>query len=81
LQAQTPALVCRRLSLARFDVALFGKVGLKLGKSVVWWCSSLTLRVSIARWKSQRRNFKTDASGFYCSMEIATAQLQNPLAW
>jgi len=72
------------LELKRFEVALCAGMGLKLGrnrgKNVVWCCPSLTLRVSIARWKSQRRNFKTDASGFYFSMETAKAQLQRAQA-
>src|SRR6056297_1970100 len=41
--------------------------------------SQLTLRVSIARWKPPRRNFPAYASGFYCSMETAKAQLQTAL--
>jgi len=44
-------------SLAPLEVALFGKMGLKPGKNVVWWCPSLTLRVLIARWEAQGRDF------------------------
>jgi len=47
-----------------FEVALTAAMGLKRGKNVVWWCPSLTLRVSIARWKSPRRNYRNKRFGF-----------------
>jgi len=34
---------------AAFEVALSAAMGLESGKNVVWWCPSLTLRVSISR--------------------------------
>jgi len=30
------------------EETFFGEMGVKLGKSVAWWCPSLTLRVLIA---------------------------------
>jgi len=32
-----------------FEVVLFAEKDLELGKNDIWWCPSLTLRVSIAR--------------------------------
>jgi len=64
-------------SLTLLEVAISAAMGVKSGKNVVWWCPSLTLRVSISRWKPPRHHFKTDASGFYFSMETAKAPLQN----
>jgi len=66
-------------SLTLFEVAFSAAMGRNSGENVVWWCPSLTLRVSISRRERQRRNFKTDASGFSFSLENVKAQLQNPL--
>jgi len=60
-------------------------MGLKLGKNDVWWCPSLALSgvASSAAMglKSGKKRclvvFLANASGFYCSMETAKAQLQN----